>query len=70
MFQSVLTTFINWRRKFCYSFVFMFIGPTGLSLVCLNILLNFAQRGQKGLLALKQKNIKFDRHNERGQFSY
>ena len=48
----------------------MLIRPAGLTLVETQYSFTFCPcpRGQKCLLALKQKNIKFDRHYESGLF--
>ena len=53
-------------------FLCIHVNNTSWSHFGLNILLNFYpwQRGEKGLLALKPKTVKFDRHYERGLYSY
>ena len=61
------------RWHICYSFVFhMLIRPTvPRPHFGLDIVLNFGHGMEvrnEGLLALKQKNIKFDRHYESGLY--
>ena len=68
--QFHLGDHIDHFRHFCYLFVCMFLDLLVSLWFKINILLNFAPSNEvrKALLALKQKNIKFDHHYERGPF--